>query len=74
MIENYLIRFREAFHHTRVIVYRDYMTYRVRDGYADKVAKDANDLMLKLDLPLVAIPTKLSAKDSFVVKSSEVEL
>jgi len=74
MIENHLIRFRENFPLVRVIQYSDFLSYKVPDGRADSCAKLANELIEKLDVPLVAIPTILFRKDSFIVKSSEVEL
>ncbi len=74
MIENPLIRFRESFPLVKVIVYDNYLTYKVPDGRAKSCADLANELIDKLDLPLVAIPTEGYRGDSFLVKSSEVEL
>jgi hypothetical protein len=33
----------------------------------DKIAKDANNLICKLNLDLVAIPTSMSTKEAFVL-------
>jgi len=74
MIENHLIRFREAFPLVKAIVYTDYITYRVPNGRANSCAKLANELIDKLEIPLVAIPTVGHMGDSFIVKYSDIEL
>jgi len=74
MIENQLIIFRESFPLVKCIVYEDYITYRVPAGRAKSCANLANELIDRMDLKLVAIPTIGHMGDSFLVKSSEVEL
>lgn len=61
--------FRKNFLATRVTVYDDYMTYKVRRGFAKRVAEEANRIISKLGLDLVAIPTSLSSADSVVIQS-----
>lgn len=70
-IQHQFETFRVSFFHHHVIVYNDSMVYRTPKGLADKLARDANDLIEKLGLDLVAIPTKLLDKDSFHIKSIE---
>jgi len=74
MIENQLIRFREAFWLTKVRVHPDFMMYKVKDGAAEKYAAIANDLIDRLGLNLVAMVSNDYLNDAFIVKSSEVEL
>jgi len=64
-------KFRSSFSSRNVTVYNDSLVYRVPRGLSDRIAKDANDLIEKLNLPLVAIPTNLLAKDSFYVQRNE---
>ena len=70
-LERHFEQFRKSFRSKDVMVYEHSMVYRTPRGLADKMAKDANDLIVKLNLPLVAIATTLLAKDSFHVKNNE---
>lgn len=63
--------FIENFPIVKVNVYEDSMIYKVPRGRADSVAKEANQLIEKLNLPLVAIPTILLAKDTVLIKNNE---
>ena len=63
--------FRVSFYSHNVTVYDDSMVYRTPKGLADKMCEDANDLIRKLNLDLVAIPTTFANKDSFHVKNIE---
>jgi len=71
-IDRYFEQFRVSFHSRNVMVYENSMVYKTPRGFADRMADDANVLIEKLNLPLVALPTTLLAKDSFHVKSNEV--
>lgn len=73
-LQDQLTRFREAFFSTKCLVEDDYITYKTRRGLGKTLAEQANELIDYLGLNLTAIPTTLSANDSFYVKSSEVEL
>jgi len=66
-IERELTQFRETFRHKNVTQYGDSLVYRCPDGWADGMAEDANVLIGKLKLPLVATPTTLFRKDSFSI-------
>ena len=63
--------FRVSFYSRSVTVYANSMVYRTPNGLADKICEDANNLIRKLNLDLVAIPTTLYKKDSFHIKSNE---
>jgi len=69
--ERQLIQFRETFRHKNCTVYADSVVYKCPDGWANGMAEDANALIKRLNLPLVAIPTTLMRKDSFYVKALE---
>jgi len=71
-IDRHFEQFRVSFHSRNVMVYDNSMVYKVPRGFAERMATDANVLIEKLNLPLVAIPTTLLAKDSFYIKSNEV--
>lgn len=73
-IQRYLEQLRTSLRFRHVNVYKDTMVYKCPAGLATKMAKDANDMIEKLDLPLVAIPTTFVRGDSFCVQSNEVEL
>ena len=73
LLETKMEQFRMSFPYRHVTVYDDFMVYRTPRGLCDKMAKDANNLINKLNLDLVAIPTSMSTKDSFCVKSSETD-
>jgi hypothetical protein len=70
-IEN-LTRFREKFPLTRVTVFDDCLVYKVKRGYAKLSSDMANEIIEKESLPLVSIPTTLSAGDSFTVQNNEI--
>ena len=61
--------FRKNFLATKVMVYQDEMVYKVRRGFAKSVAEEANKIIEKLGLDLVAIPSPLSSADSVVIQS-----
>lgn len=67
-------RFRKNFLATRVMVYQDEMVYKVRRGFAKKVAQEANSIIEKLGLDLVAIPTSLSSQDSVSVQHQYMQI
>ena len=73
-IERELKQFRESFHLRNCNVYDFFIVYRVPRGLAFPASEDANKLIDKLKLNLVAVPTTLQAGDSFTVKSSDYEL
>jgi len=69
--EKALEKFRVKFPLTNVMVYDDYMVYRVPVGYVGSSVKDANQTISELKLPLQAVsnPTKSGVfLDTFVVK------
>lgn len=72
--DHFLTQFRESFYSKNVFVMDDYLIYKTPRGLSDKICRDANNLIEKLNLPLVALGTSFSAKDSVTVKSNEVEL
>jgi hypothetical protein len=69
-IEMQFEQFRESFYCKNVMVYEDTMVYRTPRGLSESMADDANRVIAKLKLDLVAIPTSLTAKDSFYIKAS----
>lgn len=69
-----LEQFRENYFSTKCLVENDYVVYKTRRGFAKALAEEANKLIEMLGLNLTAIPTSLSANDSFCVKSCETEL
>jgi hypothetical protein len=71
LIATHFEQFKKSFSSRNVMVEKDYLVYRTPRGYSDKLAEDANLLIEKLNLPLVAIPTKFISKDSFLIKSNE---
>lgn len=73
-LDNELEIFRENFYSVNVFVENGYMVYRTRKGFAKMVAQEANKLIEKLGLNLVAIPSSLSSKDSFHVQSNLTEV
>jgi len=70
-IEKQLETFREKFPLTKVTVHDDFLAYNVKRGYQVLAAELANELIEKLDMPLVAIPDTFVTGNSFVVKSNE---
>lgn len=72
--ERHFEQFRTSFYSKNVFVNEDCLVYRTPKGMSDKICRDANNLIGKLNLPLVAIGTTFQAKDSLVVKSNEIEL
>jgi len=73
-VDQQLETFRINFPLTRVRVEENYMTYRVRRGLAKSLSQDANELIKRLDLDLVALPTPLSADDSIVIQPQWMQL
>ena len=73
-IEKQLEQVRKSLPFRHVTVYHDAMVYRCPSGLAKDMAEDANKVIEKLNLPLVAIPTTFIRGDSFCVKSNETEL
>jgi len=73
-IENQLEKFRIAFRFKNVRVEDTYMAYKTPRGFATSIAKDANEKIDELGLPLVAIATPFLADDSFIVKQDGIEL
>lgn len=67
-------KFRENFLLTRCYVDDLYMTYKVKRGLAKAVAKDANELIDRLGLDLVAIPTPFLAQDSICIQPQWMQL
>jgi len=68
---DYLAQFREAFPYTNVWVEDDYMTYQVTGSFGVDVAKEAKELINKLNLPLeVEVPkaSNFATKDTFIIK------
>lgn len=66
-----LEKFMQNFYSVKCCVEGDYIVYRTKKGFAGQVAEQANKIIEQLGLDLTAIPTSLSSKDSFHVKSSE---
>lgn len=62
-------QFIKSFRYKNLMRYSDSLVYRTPNNLSDVMAKDANNLISKLKLDLVAIPTSLYKKDSFHVKS-----
>jgi hypothetical protein len=73
-IENHLETFRLKCPLKRVTVEDDYLIYKVSRGTAKRAVVDSNELIVMLDLPLVAIGGGLWADDSFIVKTNETEI
>lgn len=71
-IERYFDQFRESFYSKNVFVSEDCLIYKTPRGLSDRICRDANTLIERLDVPLVAIGTMFHAKDSFVIKSNEI--
>ncbi len=65
---DHLETFRIRYGSSKVLVYDDCLVYRVANRFAPLAAKDANKLIEKLQLPLVATPTDFSSNDSFSIK------
>ena len=74
LIERHLEQLRVSLPFRMVTVYQDTMVYKCPNGLAKEMSEDANAMIEKLNLPLVAIPTTFIRGDSFCVKSNEVEL
>ena len=74
MIQEQLTKFRENFQGRKVWVDDDCLSYTCPRGKSYYWAKEANELIEKLELPLVAIPVRTLWNNVFVVKSAEVEL
>ncbi len=58
--------FRTQYPLSKVMVYDDFMVYKVGGGLAKKAAEDAQKLIQSLQLNLIAIPSPFG--DSFKVK------
>lgn len=58
--------FRLKFPLSKVMMYEDYMVYKVGGGMAQKAAQDAQKLIKSLNLNLIAVPSIFG--DSFEVK------
>lgn len=71
-IEKQLEQFRVSFYSKNVFVMEDCLIYKTPRGLSDRITRDANTLIEKLNIPLVAIGTMVSAKDSLTVKSNEI--
>ena len=70
-----LEKFRENFLLTRVYVEDDWMSYKVKRGFAKSVAEDANELIDRLGLDLVAIvPNNSLAQDVVVVQHQYMQI
>lgn len=69
--ERELTQFRKNFRHKNCTQYEDSLVYKCPDGWADGMAQDANGLIERLKLPLVAVPTTLFRKDSFHITSKK---
>ena len=54
MIEEHLDTFRKSFPYFRVMVYDDSLVYKIPCVFCPEVAKEANELIDKLNLPLIA--------------------
>lgn len=70
-LDDDLTKFRENFYSVHCLVENGYIVYKTKKGYAGQLAEEANKIIDQLGLNLTAIPTTLSSKDSFHVKSSE---
>lgn len=69
-----LEKFRENFLLTRVNVEDDFLTYKVRRGFAKAVAEDANELIDRLCLDLVAIAPNSVAQDVVVIQHQYMQI
>ncbi len=67
-VESQLETFRTNYHSAKVMVYDNNMVYSVANGWADKAALEANNIISKLGLPLKAVPTTFLSKDSFSIE------
>lgn len=65
-------QFITTFRYKNVTRYDDMLVYRCPYKYAKSMCDDANVTIIKLNLPLVAIPSNLQRCDSFCVKSNEI--
>ncbi len=69
-IEEQLERFRKEYPSVRVMVYDDFLSYKVADGCANRAAQDANEVIEMYSLDgITAIPTPGYRKDSFIVRA-----
>lgn len=69
-----LEKFRTNFPLTRVVVYDEFMTYKVRRGLAKSVTGEANELIDKLGLELVAVCPNGLAQDSVVIQQQYMQI
>lgn len=70
-LENQLEQFRKTFRYKNVFVEDEYMVYRCPRGYSDKMVADAQDLIKRLNLNLVATGSTFLAKDSFTIREKK---
>lgn len=69
-----LDKFRKGYNSTKVTQYDHYLVYKVKMGQAHIWAEDANKVIEVLRLPLVAIPSRIYPRDTFIVKSNDISL
>jgi hypothetical protein len=70
-MSDYLEQFRKQFPSTRVHVEDNYMVYDVAGSFGEDAAREAKELIEKLNLPLeVEVPkaSNFATKDTFIVK------
>lgn len=69
-LQDQFLKFRKEWPSVNVMVESDYMSYKTKPGTADRSASMANELIedLGLGVDLVAVPTNLSRKDSFIIR------
>lgn len=69
-LQDQFLKFRKEWPSINVLVENDYMSYKTKPGTAERSASMANDLIQDLGLgaELVAVPTNLSRKDSFIIR------
>ena len=70
-LESQLEQFRKTFRYKNVFVEDEYMIYRCPRGYSDRMVDDAQDLIKRLNLNLVAMGTTFLAKDSFTIREKK---
>lgn len=68
-LQEHLETFRKEFYSVNVKVFANCLGYKVGNGFSDVVTKEANELIQKLNLPLIAQGTTTHTKDSFIIKS-----
>lgn len=65
-------QFIASFRFKNLTRYDDMLVYKCPRTFAKSMSDDANETIVKLNLPLVAIPSNLQSGDSFCVKSNEI--